>query len=1407
MVNADALVARLRLSRVAMEIAKSKSGGGWGKWERYPAGTSKGGQFAPKGGGSGGSSGGNMWGNTFHEVGGPGWGHYSKPKAPSPGAKPHPKTDDHGKAVSIDYPSKPSHSSSWGNAKQSAVFVPGGEAPKSMHGVPMKPWSPPEKGWASVTGTNPKIDIDFPFEPHPTKKTGAGVLIVEPDGRLWLTRPTNAFGGYQNTYPKGTAESGLTLQQNAIKEAWEETGLKVKITGVLGDYDRDTSRARFYIAVREGGTPRDMGWESQAMTLATIKDARTLLNRSHDRDILADLEELFSIAKNNPGTKGGHWQNQPRWPGGSALGGQWKTMGSDGITLPPVIAGGLESKNPAYQKKVNALHAAAQKGDKVAVQQVADGLAVYAEKFTAGQKGTSHTKWNAGVHQYALQVLHDLDAGTKAAATADRVSGPPKLSEAFGTVVGNKPGGSNPGAMHADKSGEKWLIKGNKQLQIGSVSQAVSDDRARNEVLASKLMIAAGVGAPEMKLVDLEGQYGGGLGVASKWMPGEAFKPGSQAHVMAARADFAIHAWLANYDVLGQGFDNTTISPDGHAQNIDPGGALLFRAQGLPKGAEHGVIGGVLDKTAPEFESMRTTTGEQKAVFGGMTQSDIHASAEKLKAISDDTIRDLVKTYGPGNVDARAALAQNLIDRKNAILDKAGHTFHMQAGAVIASSAAPELPSATPTEEAASAKLYDLALNFTMSLDQLGDELHSGPRALIADALDSPLPYLKDEAESYKNDTSKHGRIAYAFWSEAASQKEKALAQSPATPARAIGASAPAAPKQTIEQLAEAAGAATGVSGATYLSVLNTEGIKTLQFFAENKTSHPSVQAFYQAAVQQKMAEQQQAAEKLAAAVAPPLPKIPEFSTGFPKADNFYAGLAKQAVAMHAVGNVNGLIALATYEDGHKKWGTHTQNGAKMQEFYDAILADAKIKQAGNVAAGVQMADAALSTPATSSPGPTGASVALPNFPAAKLPAGNANAKSHNGKVDTIEKLAAGGDVKGLLSLNFGTNTYGKQQAKLTNDVLAALGSPLKVVAGQKANSHPALFGGATLAQAAAATATVHIPMPKAHEVVKPKVNPDLLPTVPNFVTSNLAVKAENEGHAAALFALAANGDLTGLKSYDAFSQKSEKLTAFKQGLIESLEGQLFASRPKSGLHKAPPISAAPTPLAALGNHAAHFPPVKVTEVHKVAAHHKVAGFVLLGKTDPGAIAQAFANGWSGEALPSALVADHTATVAAASSADKSNISLYVGNWAYGANDQMRNKGHVTSQIREVSKTVHRLAKELPPGTILKRNMNLKGAGLSALLAAQAGDIIQSPQFESTANPTGGYGEGKNVRFNLITAPGVKGIYVGKKLGLSGEDEMLLPENTRYAIHRIYKKGEKTIVEAVILPTVRGFLE
>jgi hypothetical protein len=264
----------------------------------------------------------------------------------------------------------------------------------------------------------------------------------------------------------------------------------------------------------------------------------------------------------------------------------------------------------------------------------------------------------------------------RAAALREALLHPPnvtRLSE--WTLHRGKPGGSNPGGIYLDAQGAQWLVKGNRMHETGMVSLRENADRARNEVLSCKLLQAAGVDVPEMQLIDLEGQHGQGLGVASRWIQGQAqpVNPGNAAHARLMNEQFAAHAWLGNFDALGEDMANTLVVDNARAVHVDPGGALLFRAQGLPKDGARGVRFGLLNPAAPEWVSMQRTTRGQQLVFGPARWADAKKlGAERLAALSPEKIRQLVTEWGPGEAKDRRRLADNLIARRDAVLRQAG---------------------------------------------------------------------------------------------------------------------------------------------------------------------------------------------------------------------------------------------------------------------------------------------------------------------------------------------------------------------------------------------------------------------------------------------------------------------------------------------------------------------------------------------------------------------------------------------------------------------------------------------------------------------------------------------------------------------------------------------------------------
>ncbi|CRX38287.1 protein-tyrosine phosphatase family protein [Estrella lausannensis] len=161
----------------------------------------------------------------------------------------------------------------------------------SLNGVPFKK----TEGIPDFSKVSDKMIGEPEFIPAPGKAISAGVIVVEADGRVWVYEPRKHFGGYNHTFPKGRLEDGYTMQQTALKEAFEESGLLVEIEGFFMDAVKSTTKTRYYLAKRIGGDPSQAHWEASAVKLATVDDLETLLNNGHDKPILNELKTKLAL--------------------------------------------------------------------------------------------------------------------------------------------------------------------------------------------------------------------------------------------------------------------------------------------------------------------------------------------------------------------------------------------------------------------------------------------------------------------------------------------------------------------------------------------------------------------------------------------------------------------------------------------------------------------------------------------------------------------------------------------------------------------------------------------------------------------------------------------------------------------------------------------------------------------------------------------------------------------------------------------------------------------------------------------------------------------------------------------------------------------------------------------------------
>lgn len=221
--------------------------------------------------------------------------------------------------------------------------------------------------------------------------------------------------------------------------------------------------------------------------------------------------------------------------------------------------------------------------------------------------------------------------------------------------------GSQTGALTQAPDGQKYYVKAVK-----------SESHARNEVLANKLYAAAGVNAPQVDLAQLDGgPLAGqtGVGVKSKIIDGDsnfATKINDPAYKKKVYEDFAVDAWLGNWDVVGLNNDNIITDKDGNPARIDNGGALLYRAQGTSKGMAFG------DKVT-ELKTLRDPKVNPQAAkaFKDVTDDDIRAGVTKIEAITPEQIDALVDEAG-FNPKSADNLKKTLKARRQDLLDQYG---------------------------------------------------------------------------------------------------------------------------------------------------------------------------------------------------------------------------------------------------------------------------------------------------------------------------------------------------------------------------------------------------------------------------------------------------------------------------------------------------------------------------------------------------------------------------------------------------------------------------------------------------------------------------------------------------------------------------------------------------------------
>lgn len=479
-----------------------------------------------------------------------------------------------------------------------------------------------------------------------------------------------------------TAEYDDTVPVSAIR-ATQETS----VPHVLADYRQKVRNGEDVTVGKDGGLVaatkvgdvyylEDGHHRARAMVAEGFTEIPLKVRDLSSTKNVAD--SCSKTAAGNCGTGAGGFK-----PGNTCASGGGSDAGAAGGGDVPVVITAKPSKPLAPTKydtsKWPAHNSAAQwAAKKIAVMEkmAADGNHADLLAIDAYPKSKSPNPYQKAVFEAHKNLVAGIQktvdtppAGVKLASEASKaaaVAAKPELKKFPGGVLDatswKKEGGalgSNDGSVMTANNGDKYYVKTPTNVL-----------HARSEITAAKLYDLAGAGIPKVDPALAKNSSGQQvLGVASKWDADiQKFDVNNPGHVYTAQKDFAVHAWLGNWDSVGLAMDNVgmKVTPTGlKSMCIDAGGCLEFRAQGGAK---------VFGPIPAEWETLRDPSKASKAaqVFGSMTPDQLQASAAKLANIKKEDVAAIVTKHYGGTAMQAQDMVDTLMARRDHILAAAG---------------------------------------------------------------------------------------------------------------------------------------------------------------------------------------------------------------------------------------------------------------------------------------------------------------------------------------------------------------------------------------------------------------------------------------------------------------------------------------------------------------------------------------------------------------------------------------------------------------------------------------------------------------------------------------------------------------------------------------------------------------
>ncbi len=315
------------------------------------------------------------------------------------------------------------------------------------------------------------------------------------------------------------------------------------------------------------------------------------------------------------------------------------------ITNIPKLANGKPAIGAINVKKLEAAAAKGTEALEIAEDQILEKLLAKSKKAAisnavvdlVGQlKGETPTQEGSGDSGQA-EILENVATGKQKLPTQSTPSKAAQKAQEKSLIADNKDWDADLEKIAGQKGSNEGGLYKDKKVGVLYYVKWSGDSRARIESLASDLYGMAGVQIADTRVIKMAGK----TAIASEWIPDvEPLTLDDMSKRADVRENFVVDAWLANWDVVGLQADNIVVSKDGAtAYRIDPGGSLIFRAQGKIK---------TLSPFVPELSSMREpgTAPQGSQVFAGLTDKELKVGAAKVAAISEQDIDEAVDRAG-----------------------------------------------------------------------------------------------------------------------------------------------------------------------------------------------------------------------------------------------------------------------------------------------------------------------------------------------------------------------------------------------------------------------------------------------------------------------------------------------------------------------------------------------------------------------------------------------------------------------------------------------------------------------------------------------------------------------------------------------------------------------------------------